>query len=237
MSLTITNIPAIMRSKKWFNGASLLDIWFSRPPAIAPKYGLSVTTTILMDHWVLTFPRARQVYDGLMRERIWANPAAQREIAEMLRRKGFLIPETSQSFGNLAQPVQLQDNDYINYRIVNFGLLDLDDMSAALGNFAFRVVVAGGVTAAGSGRSEYQVTITEVGVYIRDSFDFNGEQFLGYWDDSDNSVSMINPLSGTGVSNSDFRDWRSKNGKGGDFLVFSDIKRTTLNPPDTFVVR
>lgn len=235
MSLTITNIPAIMRSHGWGNGARLMEIWFSRPPAIAPAYGPPETGTIRMDRWALTFSRARQIYDQLMRERIWANAAAQREITAMLRRKGFLMP-ASRSFGDLTQSVERQDADYINYRVVNFGLSDLDDMSAALGNFAFRVLVSGSVTAA-SRMSEYQVTITEVGVYIRDSFDFNGDQFLGYWDDSDNSVSMLNPLSGTGVSNSDFRNWRSRNGRGGDFLVFSDIKRTTLTTPDTFITR
>ena len=235
MSLTITNIPTIMRSKKWLNGASLLDSWFSRYVAVAPKYGLPDTTTIQMDSWVLTFPRAKKIYDQLMKERIWVNAAAQGEITKMLRRKGLLMP-VSRSFGNLAQPVPLQDDDYINYRVVSFGLSDLDDMSAALGNFAFRVVVAGYVTAA-SGVSGYQVTMTEVGVYIQDSFDFNGDQFLGYWDDSDNSVSMINPFSGTSVSNQDFRDWRAKNGRGGDFRVFSDMKRTVLTPPDTFLIK
>jgi uncharacterized protein DUF6402 len=235
MSLTITNIPAIMRSHRWENGARLMETWFARPIAIAPAYGPPETATIRMDAWVLTFPRAKQVYDQLMREKIWANAAAQREIATMLRRQGVLTPG-SRSFGNLTRAVPLQDADYINYRVVNFGLSNLDDLSAALGNFAFRVLVSGAVAAA-SGGSGYQVTITEVGVYIRDSYDFNGEQFLGYWDDSDNTVSMFNPLSGTSVSNSDFRDWRSRNGRGGDFLVFSDIKRTTLTTPDTFIVR
>lgn len=235
MSLTLTNIPAIMRAHSWGNGARLMDLWFSRPAAIAPAYGLPDTATLRMDSWVLTFSRARQVYDQLMRERIWVNAAAQAEITTMLRRKGLLMPG-SRSFGDLSRPVQLQDADYINYRVVSFGLSDLDDMSAALGNFAFRVVVSGSVAAA-SGGSGYQVTITEVGVYIRDSFDFNGDQFLGYWDDSDNAVSMMNPLSGTAVSNSDFRDWRLRNGRGGDFLVFSDIKRTTLATPDTFTTR
>jgi hypothetical protein len=234
MSLTLTNIPSIMRSHRWWNGARLLDIWFSQPSAIAPAYGAPETATIRMDSWVLTFRRAKQVYDQLMKQRIWVNANARREIAAMLRRKGLLLP-ASRSFGNLSLPVDSQDTDYINYRVVSFALSDLDDMTAALGNFTFRVLVAGTITAASSG-SGYQVTITEVGVYVRDSFDFNGSQFLGYWDDSDNSVSMMNPLSGTGVSNSDFRDWRSANGRGGDFIVYSDLKRTVLASPDTFTI-
>ncbi len=129
----------------------------------------------------------------------------------------------------------MQDPDYVNYRVVSFGFSDLDDMSAALGNFAFRVLIGGSVAPAPGG-AHFQVTITEVGIYIRDSYDFNGDQDLGYWDDTDNSVSMINPLSGTKVTNADFRAWRTRNGRGGDFLVFSDVKRTTLRPPDSFRV-
>jgi hypothetical protein len=235
MSLTITNIPAIMRSKKWYNAASLMDSWFSRPVTVAPKYGLPDTTTIQMDSWVLTFSRAKKIYEQLMKERIWMNTAAQAEITKMLRRKNLLIP-ASVSFGNLDQPVPLQDDDYINQRVVSFGLFDLDDMSAALGNYIFNVVAAGYVTST-PGTTAYQVSITEVGVYVKDSFDFNGDQDLGYWDDSDNSASMFNPLSGDGVTNQTFRDWRAKNMMGGDFRVFSDLKRTVIKPPDTFFIK
>ena len=251
MSLTLTNIPAIMRRHNWRNAARLMDVWFSRPGAVAPAYGAPDTATIRIDSWALTFSRARQVYDQLVRDKIWANAAAQREIGSMLRRRGALSG-TERAFGNLTQPVQTQDRDYINQRVVSFGLGDLDDMSASLGNFAFRVLVAGRTTSvrgsspAASRRpptmnlpavprgATFQVSITEVGIYIRDSFDFNGDQFLGFWDDSDNSVSMLNFLSGTSVSNEDFRNWRTQNRRGGDFLVFSDIKRIVLSTPDTF---
>ncbi len=165
MTFDITKIPGIMRSKTWLNAARLMDSWFSRPSGVAPAYGPPDTATIRMDTWVLRFPRARQVYDQLIRERVWA-----------------------------------------------------------------------GSVAPAPGGARFQVTITEVGIYIRDSYDFNGDQDLGYWDDTDNSVSMINPLSGTKVTNADFRAWRAPNGRGGDFLVFSDVKRTTLRPPDSFLV-
>ena len=110
-------------------------------------------------------------------------------------------------------------------------------MTAALGRFAFRVIVAGSITPfRTSGTQQYRIMITDVGIYLRDSFDFNGDQFLGFWDDSDNSVSIVNPLSGTAVSNKDFRDWRKNHGKGGDFLVFSDIQWLSRTPPDTFIL-
>ena len=92
--------------------------------------------------------------------------------------------------------------------------------------------------------------MTEVGVYIRDSFDFEGNQPLGCW--SDGQPMMFSPvlLPGTAggmvfvpelmltpVGNRDFREWRQRTGKGGDFLVFSDVKRVTLTPPDEFVIK
>jgi hypothetical protein len=223
-----------MRSKNWLNAARLLESWFSRQAATAPTYGPPDTMTIRMDSWVLTFPRARRVYDRLMQERIWANPAAQQEIARMLRRKGLVGPG-GLSFGFLQQSVPSLDADYINFRTVGFGLFDLDDMTAALGNFTFRVAV-GGTVAPLQGQAGHEVQIHQVGVYVRDSFDFNGDQFLGFWDDADDSVSMVNPFSGTAVHNSDFRDWRAQNGRGGDFLVFSDVKMTSLSNPDTFTI-
>lgn len=132
---------------------------------------------------MLTFPRARAAYDQLMRERIWANAAAKKEIATLLRGKGMLTPvPQTRPFGNLSRPVPHLDSDYVNFRVVSFGLFNLDDMAAALGNFAFRVVVAGGVAPVPK-TSKFQVTISDVGVCIRDSYDFNGSQFLGFWDE------------------------------------------------------
>lgn len=234
MSLTLTNIPAIMRSQGWANGAKLMDTWFSRPAAIAPAYGPPETTTIRMDSWVLTYPRARQVYDKIITEHIWDNAASQKEITAMLRRRGFLVPACS-IFTFRPGGVELQDPDYINYRVVDQSATQaLDDLAAALANFVFRLVVAGTVV---EKKGIYEITIAEVGIYVRDSYDFNGSQHLGYWDDSDNSVSSWNALSGTAVGNSDFSDWRAKNGKGGDFRVYSDIKKYKLPVPFTFIAK
>ena len=141
------------------------------------------------------------------------------------------------------------DAEYINYRVVGFDFADLDDLSAALGNFAFRVVVAGTIATVVSpppaglpqkapppAPPKLRITTTDVGVYIRDSYDFNGTQFLGFWNEKDGAVSGSNPLVGDAVSNDDFRKWRAKNGKGGDFLVYSDLQTTHLTSPDSFEV-
>ena len=208
--------------------------WFSRAAATAPAYSPPEIRTIKMITWALTFLRARHVYDDMIRTRIWSNPAARAEIGRMLRRNTLLTStRASMPFGNLSASADQLDPDYVNQRVVSFGATDLDDMAVAMGNFAFRVVVAGGVTP-NRHSPRHRVTISEIGIYIRDAYDFNGSQCLGFWDDSDNAVSMANPLSGTAVSNDDFRAWRSANGRGGDFIIYSDVYRLKLTAPDEF---
>ena len=255
MSLTLTNIPRIMTSHGWVKGAALMNRWFGSARATAPRYALADTSTIRMD-WILRFPRAKQVYDALVADAIWANPAAQKEIAKMLKRQTLPAPGATRAFGNLLDATQNQHRDYVNFRAFTdggaygsyyngyygyyYGYSSdiMDDLTAALGRFVFHVVVAGEVTASAASRSAptYTVTIREVGVYVRDTYDFNGSQPLGFWDDSDNSVSMLNFLSGTYVSNESFRDWRTANHRGGDFEIFTDLRRIVLPRPVSFTI-
>jgi hypothetical protein len=243
----LTHIPRIMRGNGWLNGARLLDIWFSRPAAVAPHYSNPDTMTIKMDAWVLTFVRAKKVYDKMMSDRVWANAAAQQTVSDMIKRQG-LVGSTPRTFGNLGGAVAIQDRDYINILAIDEGL-DFDDMTAALGAFVLRVVVSGVVAPSAGGRG-HVVTINEVGVYVRDSFDFEGDQYLGCWSDSpDGFLPLMPPEPGgefgfslvpprfSPVGNRDFREWRTRNRRGGDFLVFSDLKRTTLSTPDQFALR
>lgn len=232
MAITLTNIPGIMRHNGWRNGARLMDIWFSRVPAIKPGYGPPDLKTIRMDAWVLTYSRARTVYDAILRDRIWANPAGQGRIATVLRSRG-LLSATAQTFDDTRVSPDVAHGFHVNFRTIGQSALSIDDMDAALGNFAFYVVVGGSVAPA-SGR--HRITIETVGVYVMDSYDFSGSQDLGYWNETTNAVSAWNPIVGDKVTNAMFAAWRTANGRGGDFRVFSDIKATPLASPDTFLV-
>jgi Family of unknown function (DUF6402) len=238
MAVTVTNIPSTMRRENLPKAAELMETWFSRQGAIAPAYSDAVTDVITMK-WALKFQRALTVYEALIWDRIWENAAAQKEIAKMLRRNGFMKDrrEVCEAFGDFTQPVSVLDKDYINQRPIaayetDFFMPVVDDMAAALGRFNFRVVVAGTVMPAKAG---YEVTVEEIGVYIADSYDFEGEQFLGYWDMGTSSGTPGVKLTES-VHNSDFRDWRAKTGRGGDFLVYSDLYRTVLSRSFTFLV-
>ena len=84
--------------------------------------------------------------------------------------------------------------------------------------------------------SKHTVFIDEVGMFVRDTYDFTGDQPLGFWNFSTGEVSKLPGFSYSYVENETFRKWRGKNHMGGDFLVLSDVKRTKLTPPHSFIV-
>lgn len=222
-------IPDIMTANGWPHGALVLEEWFNNPSG----GGAPDTSSITMD-WILTFPEARAVYDSIFNEQVYANPAAQREICNLITRLGvprggsfdFSLPITT-----LDPPAPGTPNYSVNFRAVNaVGITTpLTDLSAALGNFIFKVLVAGNVDSSG------MVTINRVGVYVKDSFDFDGEQALGCWNPCTSEVGRtMCGSAGVNVGNATFRDWRTAHGMGGDFMIYSDIVETPLSAPATF---
>jgi hypothetical protein len=243
--MDITLIPGIMRSKGWGNGARLQDIWFSRPPNASPTRGIPDTATIRMDGWALTFARCAQALQTMTTNRVWCGDEARRNLGRILQRQGKLTASRT-TFGNLSLPVPQLDSDSViaDLWVESSMLGPLDDMYVALGGFAIKAVVAGTViptavavpsmTSSSRPRTtapRHSVQIEEVGFFIRDSFDFNGDQPLGFWSTTD--VSRAPGRGYDWVSNATYREWRAANGHGGDFIAFSDLKRIRRSPPDT----
>ena len=89
------------------------------------------------------------------------------------------------------------------------------------------------------------VYINEVGVYAMDSYDFNDDpvswrptswvsQPLGYWNPKTGYVGR-RPGKGDYVSNKTFQEYRGKTGRGGDFMIYSDVKVVKLPTPEFFL--
>lgn len=66
--------------------------------------------------------------------------------------------------------------------------------------------------------------------HIFDSYDFNGDQPLGYWN---SETGYVGPdfRKGDYVNNESFRKYRSESGYGSDYIVYSDIIPLTLIDP------
>jgi hypothetical protein len=219
--INVELISVVMDANGMANGAKLQREWFGNAAGGGPPD----TTTVKMD-WMLGFGRAKAIYDTIFNDKIFVNTPAKSQIKTLLGRLG---KKNGDSFNFNLPVTQLDPSFYINHKVVDSTDV-LDDLSAALGRFDMRVLVAGDISQGGL------VTITDVGTYISDSFDFEGFQVLGCWDTCLKTVTKDTATcAGVLVTNGDYRDWRAKNGKGGDFKVYSDVKTTHLATPESFI--
>jgi Family of unknown function (DUF6402) len=255
----ISNIPLIMQRNGFVNGAALMSYWFSNPPKTAPDYCESDTSTIAMK-WLLQFPVAKAKYDELKR-RI-ANEATKRLVLQRIKEGGVLSspdPNGWSTLGNLPGLTTPQmDNFYVNsitvearyqdMAKVGLGMNIIDDFWCSLGTCQLRLAVKGRCQnlelTDQEKRANLQrklvVYIEQSGVFAFDSYNFNDEQDLGYWNNLPIGKGSGSTVAGGmrfNVTNSDFDEYRRKNNKGGDFLVYSDIEWETLKQPVRYILQ
>jgi hypothetical protein len=179
--------------------------------------------------WLLGFTAPDFVFDLMNRQQVWSNDAAKKVMAERLRSRSLVNGRFDFSSENVVQQHLL----HVNHREVSPGP-PLNDLLAALANFHLYVCpLVGEVRPDGT---RLRVTLSKVGFHAHDSFDFEGNQDLGYWDETKNLAGYGQFPNSTFVENKTFREWRKVNYRGGDFEVYSDVKVVTLDPPDIFHV-
>jgi hypothetical protein len=204
---------------------------------------------------------------------VYQSPAARKELIKKLIKAGKFTVR-AEAFGELGASV-LEVNERWQFQLHKIGgkeynaaaygkaaALDvlqgdpgLDDMWGALADSLFKIAAAGMVTPklkefddgvqCGVRAEYYDVAVQTIGVYLRDTYDFNGEQYLGHW--SKSSAPHIRlytmgasrgscPSDYVEVGNAHFRAHRTATGQGGDLLIFSDVLQTRLKKPFTFRV-
>jgi len=103
----------------------------------------------------------------------------------------------------------------------------INKYDAALNGFNYYAIVAGCASKNSSGEVSF-VNVKNIGIYLRDSWDFQGYEYLGAWNFSTHAVrkfaGVLPGFGFTNVFNSDLRDYQKRHGKGGEFWVFSNIE-------------
>lgn len=263
---TLIDVPSSMRREGWTVGATLMERWFdanawTMPGTVktgdtpAPASGIDAGTVKM--RWALGFSRVAAANTNLLNT--WSRgerlPKSAGQVANQLRRwitQHGLSGRQPFRFGNLSQPIAAVDRlCAINRDIVESSFFGpVDDFYAAFGNAAVKLAVSGQVVPVDGG---WRVTIDQAGTYLRDTYDFNGDQPLGSWGpDGFSRVAVLAPdievdpaapesiwIRGQrvfSVSNESFRDYRARFNKGGDFVVFSDLQHTPLPSPVTITV-
>jgi Family of unknown function (DUF6402) len=229
----VEDIRHIMRNKGWNTAAALQDFWFNGQERIAnPDLGYDYSggnaylleNVVSMD-WIianaplgsriqgivskLTDPTSILTSDGLNR----LEKLVKRKRKEYNTDEFPLFDSKSSAEDLVADRIDAKETKYSS-NIDN-------EVYAVLGRFAIRSAAIG--YAVRVARGEFQVTVTGVGLFVVDSFDFAGEQSLGCWGRWDRGPSPISP--GTEcVGNDDFRRYRILKKRGGDFIIKSDVK-------------
>ena len=241
----IEHIPWIMRANDWHLGAKLMDQWFERAASNVKVPKDSDTTSVTMD-FVLQLDEARVAYDELMNEALWSVPNGSpkqspiHRLCSNLSKRGFLTNEPK-SFDfefpvwNIKEQKHQIDNRKVRDYYYGSNELIYDKHGAALGVFELFLVVAGEVRPLSGG--SYEVRILKKGVFMEDQYDFEGRQYLGYWNIENHTASPL-PSIGSGcpwwVDNGSFRSWRDRNNLGGDYYIYSDLRQVTLDSPYIF---
>jgi hypothetical protein len=252
-------IRSIMRAKGWQVGASCQDRWLDGPYSPGKSKTDVVAQDILKMQWAMGFGYISRVIEGgfvaitASDQSIGFRDVIKRRIKDQVRNGLIRLPAgdgETVAFGTKAADLELDGDGHnfprfnrywihqIPYQGDTIGLNVLtptvtipavDDFLAAVANCTFRFIALGQITKTGT---DHKVSVTEIGAYILDSFDFDGDQDLGYWNVKTNDVgrtSVGGGAGGTPVSNASYRDWRQRTGRGMDFTNFSDILSRQAN--------
>jgi hypothetical protein len=243
----ILSVEKIMLAKGWKKAAVLQHRWFDGPEnqlAGLPADGkgtkgrLSIDDKTITMEWLLSFSRAQSTYNELLS--VYANDAAKKVLKGRLEQEFARTKARTITFGDFSKTGLALLAQESNFRSVEYGYysasnpLQLDELDAALGRFSMYVVPKGTATKTPEG---IDVTVSEVGVFAFDSYDFNGDQDLGWWKAPD-KISALKPLfepGYTNVTNKDYQEYRKRHKRGGDFLIFSDVKVKPVK--DRFVLK
>jgi hypothetical protein len=222
--------------------------------------------TIKMD-WVLSFRRAKTAFDELVEKRLKAPRAfdtlkkaltsyqnrpdiygwnfANSDFLEFHQKFQFQFIEVNATWGQRI-------SQFLDRNITAGGVPD--DLTGALGSFnLYAAVDYARFESSPAGRV---AVITDVSIYVRDPYEFSGEQYLGHWSPSHVAVVPARQLGGSWLSypvvdgsayekdsvlypvtNKDYRDWRQQHGQGGDFMIYTDRVNVKLNSPIKVALR
>lgn len=267
----LEDIPDVMRSQKgWPIAAALMSRWFKYPAhqmSDAVKQGnvgpstlnpAQLDETTVKMSWVMSFKRVQLVLEALKLKENWATTKGLALLKTRVDRQSLGRKGQCWVFGDLSQPAKVVDETcQVNMREVGSLKDPMDDFYGAMGKALLKVAVSG--TVATDAQGKHTIEVTELGFYLRDTYDFNDgddwfSQNLGDWGFTGVQPSFLpradielgdvevedDPASVRermyAVENDDFRRWRGLNGRGGDFVVLSDVLRTRLATPLKFAL-
>ncbi|HEY4293637.1 DUF6402 family protein [Luteibacter sp.] len=253
MKERIEAIPRAMYRMGWTVSAALMERWLHSPAWVLPESWKGdgapdprytspshLDQRIVRMSWAMMRPRIRIALDRLRLK--MANDAAKKVLRSRLTDLNWGTDRKVRFGSRHDSAVQLEMSCQSNFESFGDELDTMDDLYGALGLATLKVALigeasrdarTGGITA----------DVTFAGFYIRDTYDFNGLQYLGTWTKngalSKTQMVMNSILDGAvahmhgepigNVFNHDFDAYRRATGYGGDFVIYSDVRWEPVN--------
>lgn len=195
--------------------------WFSGP---ANSNAENCDEPLWIDwDWLMRQEEARSLYTKL-KETI-LNENARRALARMLLRDGKFTKQREIFDYTAADPRQWAKAQHQFARGGGYSpelLVNMTGLFVALGEFSMYGFARGYVEPLPDGR--HRIHVTGASAALHDTFNFDGNQYLGLWNCFDKKFEGILPDSDDALmlENGDFRSFREKYGYGGNFLVITE---------------
>jgi hypothetical protein len=236
---SVEDIPCLMRQKGWDLASELMDYWFSGSGnnlnlQLSEITDISEKSSSAIKDW-----EDKANNNSLLNQGMW-----ERLIEELKRTPNSSggtvipdggefnhiqteIPQTNEGWKDLPSEQQSNMHWFESQGIKEDAL---SAYGAAFGEGVLRLVANGEVVL---NNGNVTINVLEVGIYFRDSYDFIGGQFLGWWSYDSPYVGLLPTLAyPLWINNAAFRGYNEslgKQGNHGDFRVFSNIKRIYTN--------
>jgi hypothetical protein len=244
---------------RWIKAAELQELWLNKPlrknrrTEEMPIDWNMPQVPLSLDNWILAKSssigvdgtasnRVQESYAQIIDPTYFASDKALRVLLEHLRvRHGkpiqageiikfpYTTPKPGMPVSSAFHADHIQHSN-VDYKGNGEMRIPLDPLQGALGRFAFYAVPIGEAIV---GEEKAHFMINAVAVYAVDSYDFKDKyQYLGYWKKPDGlELAPTFAREWTIINNRTFRDYQAKHQKGADFLLVSDVKVITQNPP------
>jgi len=248
----LDEIPGAMEKMGWRVSAALMRRWFETKPAWAmsseERVGIDATRLpasrvenrlVTMD-WLLGHESVIPAFERLCQG--WNTRLARVRLAERLKAAGWGPGLATRLGYGVKTAMQAEDLCQVNYTSFGSYLDTLDDLFGAVNKGTFKLALMG-QTSRSLFRRKDIFEIEKVGIYCRDTYDFNEAWHqdhllgLGIWSRSRclSKVQMatyaalpprVKAMQFPGfvpARNIDFRRWQATRNEGGDFYIYSDI--------------
>lgn len=262
---TVRQIPKIMTSIGWSTAASMMEQWFTRSSnskVVTMDSILKLSGSFLLkDQLMLLETRIKYPWLGDNLTHAKFRSTVETQLPIELRKKmvnGRNLLQTTGEFDFISTEIQnvpnerwrsndVESNDrtYIYENKLTWPS-GINEFMAAYGTVGLRVVAKGRVDRISTSSS--RITIKEFGIYLKDSYDFEGDQEgigrvlgLGCWNFQKLTVTWERKLSDcVPIDNVHFRNWAASNNlpsTAGNYLIYTDPKEYRIAVDYQFTVQ